>query len=77
MKKDNSLSKALHMVILVYLNEMETKLSSTAKAFVLKIIKHNEGQHMKSTWEHWPINIHHLCKEPVLMREEAGSFLAP
>lgn len=43
MKKDSNLSKALHMVILVYLNEMEIKLSSTAKAFVLEIIKHSEG----------------------------------
>lgn len=51
MKKDGNLSKALHMVILVYLNEMEIRLSSTGKAFVLKIVKHSEGQHMKSIWE--------------------------
>lgn len=38
MKKDSNLREALHMVILVYLNEAESKLSSTAKSFVLKII---------------------------------------
>lgn len=67
------------MVTLVYLKEVEKKkLSFTAKSFVLKIIKHNEAQHMRSTWECWipgSINIHNLCKEPILMREKAGSFL--